>query len=230
MKPQAVFFDLFGTLISHFSKAKHEHFMSEICSVLSVPLIDFSILWVKTFQDRVTGKFKSIDDNIESICDELGYEIAEENISQATELHLNFTKEALQPKDGAIETLDYLKSLRIKIGLISDCAPDVLKVWQESAFSKYIIDPVFSFDVGIKKPNSKIYKIACRKLHVNPNNCFYVGDGSSNELSGAESIGIKAILICTPLSDVYDPIRKDVENWTGMMIHKLTDLKDLIEK
>ncbi len=134
--------------------------MSEICSVLSFPLTDFSILWVKTFQDRVTGKFKSIDDNIKNICDKLGYKAAEENISQATEVHLNFTREALQPKDGAIETLNYLKSLRMKIGLISDCAPDVLKVGQESAFSKYIIDPVFSFDVGIKKPDSNMYKIA----------------------------------------------------------------------
>ena len=41
---------------------------------------------------------------------------------------------------------------------------------------------------------------------------------------------MSAILLRTALDDVYDPIREDVQNWDGMAIDDLIELKEIVTK
>lgn len=93
---------------------------------------------------------------------------------------------------------------------------------------QYIDVPVFSCDERIKKPSPRIYEIACDRLNVKPQECIYVGDGSSEELTGAAAIGMCTILNRTDLTDVYDPHRPDVENWNGIVIDEISELRGII--
>ena len=45
----------------------------------------------------------------------------------------------------------------------------------------------------MKKPDSCIYREAAKRLCVDPEECIFVGDGGSNELTGAREAGMKAI-------------------------------------
>ena len=63
---------------------------------------------------------------------------------------------------------------------------------------KSILYPYFdavclSFDEGIQKPDSAIFKRCLEKLNVQAKDCLYVGDGGSNELEAAEMVGMKAM-------------------------------------
>ena len=40
------------------------------------------------------------------------------------------------------------------------------------------------------KPNREIYQLACRELDVDPGRAAFIGDGCSNELSGAAEAGL----------------------------------------
>jgi putative hydrolase of the HAD superfamily len=53
-------------------------------------------------------------------------------------------------------------------------------------------DVVFSYQVGHLKPEPEIYLLACRRLAVSPADAVFVGDGGSDELSGATGVGMRA--------------------------------------
>ena len=50
-----------------------------------------------------------------------------------------------------------------------------------------------SCDVKLKKPDIRIYELCAGKLNVKPEECLYVGDGGSNELSAAITAGMKPL-------------------------------------
>jgi putative hydrolase of the HAD superfamily len=54
---------------------------------------------------------------------------------------------------------------------------------------------VFSCDVGVAKPDEKIYKIALEKLGVKPEECLFIGDDVKNDVGGPRKIGMKSFLI-----------------------------------
>ncbi len=64
--------------------------------------------------------------------------------------------------------------------------------WNNCILAELFDSVTLSFEVGIMKPEIKIYEIACNTLNVKPEQCFYIGDGGSEELSSANSLGMKS--------------------------------------
>jgi len=56
----------------------------------------------------------------------------------------------------------------------------------------------FSCLLGVRKPHPGIYLHVTRRLGVAPEQCLYVGDGDSRELSGAAALGMTALRIRLP--------------------------------
>ncbi len=79
-----------------------------------------------------------------------------------------------------------------------------------------------------RKPDPRIYQLALQRLGCAPEACFYVGDGSDRELTGAREAGIQPILIAAPLTNAYDVQRPDVESWQGKIAHTFPDLVALL--
>lgn len=101
-------------------------------------------------------------------------------------------------------------------------------LFSQSDLAQYIDIPIFSCEEQLKKPARRIYEIACKRLNVEPEECVYVGDGSSEELTGAASVGMRPILKRADLCDVYDPHRSDVENWQGHVIDDISELCNIV--
>lgn len=227
MRFKAVIFDLFGTLVDNFSYQDHRDMLSEMALALSFPSEDFIKLWIETFNDRVKGKFKTPESNIIHICDELGVYPEEEQVKRACEIRREFTRSSLIPRNDAEPTILKLKSMGLKIALVSDCTNEVPVLWDETVFPKLIDFPVFSCVAGMKKPDPKIYKIALDGLGVNPDDCLYVGDGSSHELSGAKRVGMHPVLIQVPYEN-ETAYKVDPEEWKGTKIEALKEILELI--
>jgi len=79
------------------------------------------------------------------------------------------------------------------------------------------------------KPDARIYRLACEQLEVKPQECLYVGDGSSHELTGASRVGMHAVLIRVPYEDTYDAHRIDTEEWNGSTISALREVPGLLD-
>jgi putative hydrolase of the HAD superfamily len=57
--------------------------------------------------------------------------------------------------------------------------------------------------VGIAKPDAGIYRAALSGLDVDAADAWFVGDGGSNELSGARAVGMRSVLLLHLLRRVW---------------------------
>lgn len=229
MKDKAVVFDLFGTLVDMLLLPEYESTLLAMAGVLGASPKDFARLWFETANERQTGVFPNVRTNVEHICRALGVPPADDRTSEAVKVRWRYTRRSLTPRPDAVETLTQLKQRGYSVGLISDCSPEVPLLWQETPFVPLIDAAIFSCVVGLKKPDSRIYRLACQKLEVIPENCLYVGDGASRELTGASQVGMRPVLIRVPCEDSHDPFRPDAEEWQGTTISSLKEVMTFLE-
>ncbi|PPJ33711.1 hypothetical protein C5E45_05140 [Nocardia nova] len=95
-----------------------------------------------------------------------------------------------------MELIEYAARLRprFRTGLLSNSFVGARE--RESAayrFEELVDDIVYSHEVGMAKPNPEIYLLACHRLGVQPSEAVFVDD-SEVAVSGAESVGITAVL------------------------------------
>ena len=226
MKYMAIIFDLFGTLVDSYSVQGYNRLLIDMASALELPSEDFSKLWRDTTYERGIGIFKTTEESIRYICNILKASVSEENIGKCKQIRLENTRKALTPKNGAVDILKSLRGLGYKIGLITNCSAEVPLFWKNTEFSHLFDVNIFSASVGLKKPDAQIYNLACEQLGIEPNECLYIGDGDSNELSGASQSGMDAVMIRDP--NEMDPYRLVEVDWDGRKIEKLTEIMDLI--
>lgn len=103
---------------------------------------------------------------------------------------------------------DYaLKALRnrgYKLGIIANQLPglkDRLNKWGVLEHFDLIIT---SSDVGVSKPNAKIFDMAISKAKCSPEVCIMVGDRLDNDIIPANSIGMKTIWIKNGLAKLQN--------------------------
>ena len=121
-------------------------------------------------------------------------------------------------------TLEAIKARGLKTGLITDCPPELPELWPALGLEQLIDAPIFSCVVKLRKPDPRIYQMACDRLGVVPGGCLFVGDGGSHELSGAETAGMTAVCIRAASEEGYDPHRVDSETWHGPLVSSLSEI------
>lgn len=228
MKYKAVIFDLFGTLVPNMSLSEHRAVLTRMAHALSAPPDDFAQLWFDTFNERSTGIFQSPDDNVAYICRTLGVSVNETKVKLATRIRFDYSVQSMVPRSDAIETLSHLKYEGCKTGLISDCSAEVPAIWKDTPFVELIDVAIFSCSVGVKKPDPRIYQLTTNQLGIKPQECLYIGDGSSQELTGASQVGMHAVLLRLPDENGTDAHRIDSEEWHGPTISSLKDVLKLV--
>ncbi|MQA02875.1 MAG: HAD hydrolase-like protein [Streptosporangiales bacterium] len=81
--------------------------------------------------------------------------------------------------------------------------------------------------MGTQKPDARMYLTACDGLGVAPERCLYVGDGNSNELTGATAVGLRAVYL-----DAERPLRPAADyegaSWTGERVTSLAEIPPLL--
>jgi putative hydrolase of the HAD superfamily len=225
MRYDAVIFDLFGTLVENFWLEDYRSVLHEMADLLGVPGEEFIEGWSGTFRLRVAGAFRSVEENIRHLYVDLADGA---RIEEATRVRLEFTRRSLLPAPDAVATLASLKRSGHLIGLISDCSVEVPALWDTTPFTPLFDAAVFSCEVSIKKPDPRIYRIACDRLGVRPERVLYVGDGGSSELSGAAAVGMHPVLIRRPDDVSGDLVRIDGEEWDGDVVGTLAEVLDLV--
>jgi putative hydrolase of the HAD superfamily len=225
MAYRAVVFDLFGTLVGNFSVQEYNHVLMQMAEALSTPYAEFRQHAGRSYYQREIGQFASLEESLASLCrEQLQVEVNHALVEQLAQYHYEYVINILVPDPGVLETLHALRSHGLKIGLTSNCGPDVPRLWQGAPLSTLIDVSVFSCAVGFRKPDPQIYTAACTRLGVDAAACIYVGDGSSEELHGAAQVGMYPVLKRVSLGDVYDGDRSDVKTWRGPEIQEISDL------
>ncbi|MDX2005782.1 MAG: HAD family hydrolase [Meiothermus sp.] len=104
--------------------------------------------------------------------------------------------EGVELLPGALGTLEYFS--RWPLALVTNGPADMQRAAVEkvgiAGYFKTIMvsaDP----DVGVRKPNSEIFRITCERLGVEPSRVLMIGDNLLQDVRGAEAAGMQALWI-----------------------------------
>ena len=223
MKIETVIFDLFGTLVNHFPySAGQMH--REMVAVLQVPYEEFNRLWSRTTEMRVIGAFETVEASIQYVLDQMDAHARAEQIRNAVALRMRYIKEALRPKADAISTLKELRRQGYRLGLLSNCSLEIPLLWSETDFVGAIDTPIFSCLVRLKKPDKRIYHLACERLGTKPESCLYIADGEDYELAAAANAGLRPVLIRSSSAESQSKLHTEAREWRGAVISALGDV------
>jgi len=117
--------------------------------------------------------------------------------------------------DDVLETLELLKKMNIKLGVISNWDTRLMKILKDVDLFDKFEQVTISSDVGHEKPSPKIFMIAAKNLEVSLNSSIYVGDSPEKDVVAANNAGMKGILIS-----------RDRVNYSDL--DTIFDLRDLI--
>ena len=111
----------------------------------------------------------------------------------------------LSPYPEVKECLEGLKAKKIKMAILSNGTPGLLKTLVENNKIQNYFDDIFSIEtVGIYKPDSKVYELPIKEYNCKPENICFM---SSNtwDVSGGGLFGYNAVWV-NRFSKVFDKL------------------------
>lgn len=224
-KIDVIFFDLFFTLVNPKYEEKienNEYFDLKINQKEWEEAAENDSLYKK----RALGEVKNPKKIIQEILEELELKVPEEVINTIMNKRIQrFTNTLLRVDENILKTLEALSKRSKRMCLISNADVIDKKAWALSPLSLYFEQSIFSCDVGLLKPNNKIYELALEAMNVKPENALFIGDGGSKELKGAKQAGIKTILVTHYLDSYPEEISKDAD----LVIDNFGELTNIIK-
>ncbi len=236
MPVRAVFFDAGDTLV-HKWVLKAERFLW-LCRQAQTPVPDDPILQregaraqERYFQNRQQHEDRDSRDWFIRM-NRLGLEgmgLSGPDLDALAATILDISK-TLPQRSGVLdpEAIPLLKSLRAsgyRLAIISNWDGTLVDILRPSGLSGYF-DAVLDSDVvGSRKPEARMFEIACAACGVRPEEAVHVGDSPGADVLGALKAGITPVLL--------DPLDLFSEGYPGLpgryeRIQRLSELPELL--
>ncbi|MFG2002990.1 HAD family hydrolase [Spirillospora sp. NPDC048911] len=227
MRYKAVIFDFFGTLTVASAPEERVAAISAVAEAIGAPAEEFRELWWQTWSERCVGAMGDFSTALADVATRLGVPASEAQLAAATEIRRTGERAFRGLRRDAVSTLRTLREWDVSTALISDCTDELPDEWSTVEVAPYIQVPVFSFTARLKKPDPRIFALACEGLGVDPGDCLFVGDGGSDELAGATAAGMTAVRILDEgtVHHRFEPV-----NWEGPEIESLSAVLDLVDR
>lgn len=106
---------------------------------------------------------------------------------------------------GARELLEYAKNSKLRVVVVTNTsfsATGVLKLLENAGLGDYVDYVASSSDLGVEKPNPRIFQIALRAINVEPYEAIHIGDSCSRDVLGSLLAGLKPVLYARKHSSV----------------------------
>jgi FMN phosphatase YigB (HAD superfamily) len=206
-KIQAVTFDWFGTLATHREKkgrgARFREYLAQH-GLQSAPwdrrcLYEAFDYYADTYRPELSADeklrvWRRFTEILFGLLQVKG-ETANRPDFHAPAIRDNFGPACFQLFDDVEPPLNALKQNGLRLGVISNWHRGLDSFCAEMNLSGLIDVVVASSDVGVEKPDSRIFAETVRRLGVRPEEAIHVGDLVEDDLNGAVAAGLGAVLI-----------------------------------
>lgn len=179
-------------------------------------------LWPLYNEGKITKEYLQLE-RFRRVLDEAGYPQDQlvEKAKALDPLYLSILGAKTRLIDGAREMLEYLKGKGYKIGLISNGFYEVQYRKMRSTNIEHFFDVVvLSDDIGVNKPDRRIFDYALKKAGATAETSLIVGDNPDTDIAGALAAGWKAVF--------FNPkgLTNVVEG--AMEIHSLKEIVEIL--
>jgi HAD superfamily hydrolase (TIGR01509 family) len=118
--------------------------------------------------------------------------------------------------------------LQFKLALITnwDHSPWIPKVLTNIGLKRYFEIVIISDEVGIRKPDHRIFDLALERMNLQPDEVVHIGD-AREDVEGSINAGIQPILIIRDNSSEYDLLDHNIQDQV-LIIKQLQDLLTIV--
>ncbi len=142
---------------------------------------------------RSSNKEIPLEDLYGIMLRKLGIPSEESLLSHIHELYIDSFK--IELVEGVENTLKRLMK-KYRLAVISNASSNIVKyAIKKFDLQKYFDVVTVSRDIGIRKPDPRIFEYTLNKLNVTPYEAVHVGDSIESDIIGAKKIGMFAIWI-----------------------------------
>ncbi|MEV4655196.1 HAD family hydrolase [Micromonospora sp. NPDC049301] len=220
---QAVLFDFFGTLTRSVQRGAAHLGTAEL---LGCPTETLNEVLNRTYYERATGRFGNAEATLRWVCAQAGVHPSDRAVRAAVASRHRAVRADTRLRADAVPVLAALRQRGLRTGVISDCTHELPAFLPQLAIAPLLDVRVYSVQVGRCKPDAALYLTACRRLGLAPRDCLYVGDGGSQELTGAERAGMSAVRLAAPDLAEHMVFNAD-RDWRGPTLGALHDVLGL---
>ena len=157
------------------------------------------------------------------------WQITEDSLDKsmkAFKIELSMRKElldlykVLSPFEEVQETLKTLKEKKLKLAILSNGTPSLLKELVKSNNLENLFDDIFSIEeVGIYKPNSKVYDIPVKKYKIRKDEIAFLS-ANTWDVSGGGNYGYQAVWV-NRNNNIFDNLdfkpKLEIKNLSGLL-------------
>jgi putative hydrolase of the HAD superfamily len=224
LRYRAVLFDFFGTLTRPVRRGPAH---ARIAESLGCNPEDWIAELDRTFYQRASGRAGAPLEVLRDIAVRLGARPDRRRLRRAFVARVAAVRGDTVLRKESVPVLRALRRYGVRTALVSDCSYELPRFLHQLPVSRLLDAKVFSVDIGHCKPDAAMYLAACKRLRVRPQDCLYVGDGGSRELTGAAAVGMPAVRLASPDLSEHLIFQADTE-WTGPTIASLTEVLPLL--
>jgi putative hydrolase of the HAD superfamily len=215
-----VIFDLYNTLIDG-ADDERDRVLGDMADILGVSPYALVRAYRESWPERLVGW--TVEETIRIITGRLGIDATPEQVGAAAELRRGLPGRLFGlVSDDVHAVLDSLRADGHPLALISNATAESAEAWPHGPLAGRLDVVIFSSAVGLAKPDPAIYHLAAGKLGVAPSRCVFVGDGSDDELAGAQAVGM-TVFRTTEFRDT-------LPSWDGPVIGSLVELPALLRE
>jgi putative hydrolase of the HAD superfamily len=218
-------FDFFGTLTRAVQRGPQH---AEIARSLGADPDAVTGVLDRTFRARARGRYGSAEATLRWVIEQAGGRPRPSQVRAGVPARINALKADTRLRPDAVSVLSAIRRRGLATAMISDCTHELPAFLPSLPVAPLLDATVFSVRLGICKPDAAIYLAACHELDVQPTECLYVGDGGSNELTGAATVGMTPVRLAAP--DLANHLVYDSDtNFAGRTVRSLTEVVSLID-
>ena len=197
---KAIIFDLDDTLYSY--NKLNEQGINEICNYTCEKLKIEKEKFYEAF-DKAKKDVKTTLGDVASSHNRLLYcQKTLENLNENPfsialemyEVYWQYILKNMKLNANVLEVLEFCKLKKIKIGVCTDLTVHIQhRKIRKLGINEYVDAIVTSEEVGVEKPNFKMYNKILEKLDVTPGEVLFVGDSLKKDVLGSMEYGMKAL-------------------------------------
>ena len=216
---KAIIFDAYGTLFDVNSAAekckdKIGDKWEDFANFWRTTQLEYT--WLRSLMNRHKDFWQVTEDSLEKSMKVF-------NIDKNLKNELLNLYKVLSPYPEVKGVLETLKKRNIKLAILSNGTPDLLKELVQTNNLNDLFDDLFSIEeVKVYKPSSKIYDLPIKKYNIKPDEVTFLS-ANTWDVSGGGNYGYNAVWV-NRNNDVFDYLDYKPKN----EINNLTQLLEII--